>query len=121
VTTAEPTTGETGGRWSAERAGEMAGVAAARAGVSGPHRLVRYGTNAIFEFPGEGLALRLTPPGTRVTLVETQVEFARWAQGRGCEIGPPAGLEVVREGLEGGVGAFWQWLEADAERAGQVQ
>jgi aminoglycoside phosphotransferase (APT) family kinase protein len=110
-----------GGRWSAEQADEMAGIAAARVGVAGDHRLVRYGTNAIFEFPAAGLALRLTPPGTRVTQVETQVAFARWAQGRGCEIGAPAELPVVREGLEGGVASFWQWLDADAERAGPEQ
>jgi Ser/Thr protein kinase RdoA (MazF antagonist) len=110
---------ETGvvGRWSAERAAEMAGLAARLAGVSDERRLVRYGTNAIFELRAERLALRLTPPGTRVTRVETQVEFARWAQGRGCEIGAPADLPVVRDGLDGGVASFWQWLEADAERA----
>ena len=105
-------------RWSAERADAMAGVALAAAGLPGARRLVRYGTNAIFEVPGTGLALRLTPAGTRVTPVETQVAFARWAQGRGCEIGPPAALPVVRDGLEGGVASFWAWLEADGERAG---
>jgi hypothetical protein len=108
-------------RWSAERADEIAGVALAAVGLPGERRLVRYGTNAIFELPGPALALRLTPPGTRVTPVETQVEFARWAQGRGCEIGPPADLPVLREGLEGGVASFWAWLVADAERAGPEQ
>jgi hypothetical protein len=108
-------------RWSSERADEMAGVAARAAGLSDERRLVRYGTNAIFELPSEGLALRLTPPGTRVTSVETQVEFARWAEGRGCPVGAPAAVPVVRGGLEGGVASFWQWLDADAERAGPEQ
>jgi hypothetical protein len=110
-----------GSRWSAERAEAMALVAARGVGITGGLRLVRYGTNAIFELPADGLAVRLTPPGTRVTPVETQVEFARWAQGRGSEIGPPADLPVVREGLEGGVASFWQWLDADDERAGPEQ
>jgi Ser/Thr protein kinase RdoA (MazF antagonist) len=107
-----------GGRWSAERADEMAGVAARRAGLSDDRRLVRYGTNAIFELPAEGLALRLTPPGTRVTPVETQVEFARWAHARDSAIGAPADLPVLRDELEGGVASFWAWLDSDAERAG---
>ena len=107
-----------GGRWSAERADEMAGVALRLAGLSAARRLVRYGTNAIFELPDEGLALRLTPPGTRVTPVETQVAFARWAQGRNAVIGAAADLPVLRDGLEGGVASFWDWLDADAERAG---
>ena len=107
-----------GERWSAERAGEMAGVALGLAGLSGERQLVRYGTNAIFELPGAGLALRLTPPGTRVTPVETQVEFARWAHERDPAIGAPADLPVLRDGLEGGVASFWQWLDADGERAG---
>jgi hypothetical protein len=107
-----------GGRWSAERADEMAGVALALAGLSGERRLVRYGTNAIFELPFAQLALRLTPPGTRVTPVETQVEFARWAHERDPAIGAPADLPVLRDGLEGGVASFWRWLDADDERAG---
>jgi hypothetical protein len=107
-----------GGRWSAEQADEMAGVAARLAGLSEERRLVRYGTNAIFELPGEGLALRLTPPGTRVTPVETQVEFARWAHARDPAIGGPAALPVLRDELEGGVASFWTWLDADGERAG---
>lgn len=107
-----------GGRWSAERADEMAGVALGLAGLSDERRLVRYGTNAIFELPAERLALRLTPPGTRVTPVETQVEFARWAHARDTAIGAPAELPVLREGLDGGVVSFWEWLDADAERAG---
>jgi aminoglycoside phosphotransferase (APT) family kinase protein len=107
-----------GGRWSAERADEMAGVALRLAGLPGGRRLVRYGTNAIFELPGERLALRLTPPGTRVTPVETQVAFARWAHARDPVIGAPADLPVLQDGLEGGVASFWQWLDADAERAG---
>jgi hypothetical protein len=106
------------GRWSTERADEMAGVALRRAGLSDLRRLVRYGTNAIFELPGAGLALRLTPPGTRVTAVETQVEFARWAHERSRAIGGPADLPVLREGLAGGVASFWEWLDADGERAG---
>jgi hypothetical protein len=113
-----PSETDVGGRWSAERADEMAGLAARLAGVSDERRLVRYGTNAIFELPADRMALRLTPPGTRVTPVETQVEFARWAQGRGSEIGAPADLPVLREGLAGGVASFWEWLEADSERAG---
>ncbi|HEY1479301.1 MAG TPA: phosphotransferase [Gaiellales bacterium] len=111
-------TGTPAGRWSAEVADEMAGVAAAQLGLSTERRLVRYGTNAIFELPAERLALRITPPGTRVTRVETQVEFARWAQGRGCEIGAPADLPVVRDDLDGGVASFWAWLDHDGERAG---
>jgi hypothetical protein len=107
-----------GGRWSAERADEMAGVALRLAGLSDERRLVRYGTNAIFELPGERLALRLTPPGTRVTPVETQVEFARWAHARDGAIGAPAELPVLRDGLDGGVVSFWEWLEADGARAG---
>jgi hypothetical protein len=106
------------GRWSAERADQMAGVALRMAGLPEPRRLVRYGTNAIFELPGERLALRLTPPGTRVTPVETQVEFARWAHARSAVIGAPADLPVLREGLAGGVASFWDWLDADGERAG---
>jgi aminoglycoside phosphotransferase (APT) family kinase protein len=116
-----PSETQLSGRWSAERADEMAGIAARLAGLSDERRLVRYGTNAIFELPAERLALRLTPPGTRVTPVETQVAFARWAQGRGCEIGAPAGLPVVRDGLAGGVASFWEWLEADSERAGPAE
>ena len=53
-----------------------------------------------------------------MTPVETQVEFARWAHARDRAVGAPADLPVVREGLEGGVASFWQWLEADSERAG---
>ena len=109
-----------GGRWSAEQADEMAGVALRLAGLPDARRLVRYGTNAIFQLPGEGLALRLTPPGTRVTPVEIQVEFARWAHARDAVIGAPADLPVLREGLEGGVASFWTWLDADGERAGPV-
>lgn len=108
----------TDGRWSAEQADEMAGVAARLAGLSDERRLVRYGTNAIFELPGERLALRLTPPGTRVTPVEIQVEFARWAHARDPAIGAPAQLPVLRDGLEGAVVSFWVWLDADGERAG---
>jgi aminoglycoside phosphotransferase (APT) family kinase protein len=106
------------GRWPAEHADEMAGVAVRAAGLPDARRLVRYGTNAIFELPGQGLALRLTPPGTRVTAVETQVEFARWAHALDPVIGAPADLPVLRAGLEGGVASFWRWLDADGERAG---
>jgi hypothetical protein len=106
-----------GGRWPAEHATEMARVALDLVGLPEARRLVRYGTNAIFELPGEGLALRLTPPGTRVTAVETQVEFARWAAARDPAIGPPADLPVLRDGLEGGVASFWRWLDSDGERA----
>ena len=38
--------------------------------------------------------------------------------GAWLEIGAPADLPVLREGLAGGVASFWEWLEADAERAG---
>jgi Ser/Thr protein kinase RdoA (MazF antagonist) len=107
-----------GGRWSAEQADEMAGIAARAAGLSDDRRLVRYGTNAIFELEHENLALRLTPPGTRVTEVETQVAFAAWASARSAEINAPADIAIQREGLEGGVASFWHWLQADGERAG---
>ena len=106
------------GRWSAERADEMAEVALRLAGLPDERRLVRYGTNAIFELPGSRLALRLTPPGTRVTAVETQVAFARWAHAQDSAIGAAADLPVLREGLAGGVASFWDWLDADGERAG---
>ena len=47
-----------GERWSAEQADAMAGVALRLAGLPAERRLVRYGTNAIFELPAAGLALR---------------------------------------------------------------
>jgi Ser/Thr protein kinase RdoA (MazF antagonist) len=82
--------------------------------------LVRFGTNAVFEVRGAGVALRLRRPGTAPNEIERQVALAGWLAGQDFPVNrPAAALSVLHDGLDGAVASFWEWIDNDpAQRIG---
>jgi Ser/Thr protein kinase RdoA (MazF antagonist) len=107
-------------QWTPELAVQLAGLACRTTGLSHSGlKLVRFGTNAVFEVCGAHVALRLRRPGTAPSEIEQQVAFAKWLAENDFPVNRPVeGLTVLHEGLDGAVASFWEWIDDD--RGGRI-
>jgi Ser/Thr protein kinase RdoA (MazF antagonist) len=104
--------------WSPDVALQMMPRACALAGVSAASvELLRFGTNAVYRLVGTQWILRLRRPGAAPESVERQVSIARWLVDHGYPANRPAtDVPVVRDGLDGAIASFWDWVDDDPRR-----
>lgn len=105
-------------RWTPQFAATLAERACRAADLSATDLvLIRFGTNAVYEIVGAGLALRLRRPGTAADAITRQLALAEWLGVNGFPVNRPAKKrKIVQDGLEGAIASFWEWVVEDPER-----
>lgn len=103
-------------RWTPQAAAQLAEKACRATDLTQRSlRLVRFGTNAVFEVEGTGIALRLRRPGTAPEEIQRQIDLANWLADRAYPVNRPA-AELNLQDLDGAVASFWEWIDEDRDR-----
>jgi Ser/Thr protein kinase RdoA (MazF antagonist) len=103
-------------RWTPQAAAQLAERACRAADLTQRDlRLVRFGTNAVFEVEGTSVALRLRRPGTAPEEIQRQIDLANWLAERAYPVNRPI-AELSLQDLDGAVASFWEWIDEDRER-----
>lgn len=103
-------------RWTPQAAAQLAERACRATDLTRRNlRLVRFGTNAVFEVEGTGVALRLRRPGTAPEEIQRQIDLANWLADRAYPVNRPV-TELSLQDLDGAVASFWEWIDEDRDR-----
>jgi Ser/Thr protein kinase RdoA (MazF antagonist) len=101
-------------RWSPDAAALLARSACSlRAIEPESYRLLRFGTNAVFQLVGTPWVLRLRRPGATLAEINRQVDLATWLIEEGFPANRPSEHSPILLPENNAIASFWEWVDND--------